>query len=69
MKNTLKSLKENSNKNYTDYDKIYDKYEGLFAYARQANTYKLRKNILKEIEKYFPNELSTKEINRIIKSQ
>ncbi len=50
-----------------DYDKIYDFLEGWLAYAKNANTYKLRKTILEAIEKKFAKEISTKEINRYSK--
>ena len=48
-----------------DYDSIYDFLEGWFAYAKQANTYILRKKLAEKIENTFPNEISTKEINKI----
>lgn len=50
-----------------DYDGIYDFFEGWFAYAKHANTYTLRKKLAVEIEDIFPNEISTKEINRLAK--
>ncbi len=34
---------------------------------KYANTYKLRKHIGMEIEEYFPNQISSIEINRLIK--
>ncbi len=54
-------------KNNIDYDNIYDYIEGWIAHAKYANTYKLRKKLLNEIEETFPNEISTKEINRLLK--
>lgn len=47
-----------------EYDKIYDFLEGWCAYAKHANTYKLRKQVLMSIEELFTPEISTKEINR-----
>ena len=48
-----------------DYDTIYDFFEGWLAYAKHANTHKLRKKIAKEIENNFLNGISTKEIRRM----
>lgn len=50
-----------------DYDKIYDFLEGWCAYVRNANTFRLRKKLLGQIENQFLQEISTKEINRIQK--
>ena len=67
MRSKFKSSKQQFIEGKTDYDVIYDFFEGWFAYAKQADTYNLRKKISMEIEKVFPNELSTKEINRMTK--
>ena len=48
-----------------DYDQMYDFLEGWCAYARNANTFKLRKKLLGHIEQKFPHEISTKEVNRL----
>ncbi|MAG20534.1 hypothetical protein CL618_03825 [archaeon] len=50
-----------------DYDKVYDFIEGWLAYAKKANTCKLRKKIVRKFEKDFPNELSIKEYYKIKK--
>lgn len=47
-----------------EYDTIYDFLEGWCAHSKNANTYKLRKLVLEQVEKKFPNEVSTKEVNR-----
>lgn len=52
-----------------DYDKIYDFLEGWCAYAKRANTYRLRKLILHSAEEKFRGEISTKEINGGLKIQ
>lgn len=52
-----------------DYDEIYDFIEGWIAYAKNANTYKLRKKLLADFESKFPNEILTKEINRYLHIQ
>ena len=67
MKNKFESLKKEYNGNNINYDIVYDFFEGWFAYAKHANTFKLRKAIAEEIEENFPNEISTKEINRLTK--
>ena len=50
-----------------DYDQIYDFLEGWNAYAKYAQTYNLRKSIMKMVENKYPIEVSTKEINRTSK--
>ncbi|MBI4983460.1 group II intron reverse transcriptase domain-containing protein [Candidatus Woesearchaeota archaeon] len=47
-----------------DYDKLYDFMEGWVAYAKHANTYTTRMNILSRFERKFSQEISCKEINR-----
>ncbi|MBU0470380.1 MAG: hypothetical protein KKA62_01625 [Nanoarchaeota archaeon] len=60
-------------KNYSskkiDYDYVYNSFEGWIAYVRNANTYKLRKRISELMENRFQGEISTKEINGLIKFQ
>ena len=51
-----------------DYDKIYDFLEGWIAYAKQANTYKLRQKLFGSLEEKFAGEFSTKEYNRYLKT-
>ncbi len=46
------------------YDKIYDFLEGWIAYAKNADTYNLRKRILTQIEIEFKTEIATKDIHR-----
>ena len=65
MRVRFKILKEEYNQSKIDYDAIYDFLEGWFAYAKNANTYKLMRSVAaKEIEMCFSSEISTKEINR-----
>lgn len=66
MRCKLEILKKQYSKAMIDYDVIYDFLEGWLAYARQANTCKLRKAILNKFEDAFSNEISTKEINRCL---
>jgi hypothetical protein len=67
----MKSHSELLKKGYTEkripYDNTYDYFEGWLAYAKTANTYKLRKKIVSEIQEDFLNEISSKEIDRMIK--
>lgn len=53
--------------NSIKYDEIYECFQGWMAYASHANTYKLRKKISTEIKGYFPNEISTVELNKLEK--
>ena len=52
-----------------NYDVIYDFLEGWSAYARNANTYKLRRKIMEQIESSFSTEIATKEINRFLRKK
>ena len=65
FKNKIKKLEKQYNQRNITYDKIYESLEGWLAYAKNANTYKLRKEILKET--IFQKEMSTKEVNRFLK--
>ena len=67
MKWKLKSLAQEFKLHEIDYDSIYDSLEGWIAYAKSANSYKLRRKIASEFEKDFANEISTKEISRYLK--
>ncbi len=49
MRNKFRILKMQYNDKKLDYDEIYDFFEGWLAYAEQADTYKLRKKFIKEI--------------------
>jgi RNA-directed DNA polymerase len=51
------------------YDTLYDFLEGWCAYARYANSFRIRKKILQEIETQFPQAISSKEISRHSKWQ
>jgi hypothetical protein len=49
------------------YDVVYESFQGWMAYARWANTYKLRRQLSKQIEECFPGEVSTIELSRLEK--
>lgn len=69
MKQKLKALSQEYKLQEIDYDSVYDFLEGWIAYAKNANAYKLRKKITAEFEMGFANEISTKEINRYLKTK
>lgn len=69
MKKKLMKLVQGCKSHEVNYDTIYDFLEGWIAYAKNANTYKLRNKIIAEFIKEFPNEISTKDINRHLKYQ
>jgi RNA-directed DNA polymerase len=54
--------------NQISYDKIYESIQGAFAYAKHAHTYNFRNDLIKKMNKYFPNEISEIEINRALSS-
>ena len=63
----LCNLKNNYDHKIIDYDRVCEVFQGWMAYARNANTYKLRQKIIKIVEQNFPNEISTIEFNQIVK--
>jgi len=50
-----------------DYDKIYESMQGSFAYMEHADAYLLKKKLIRQIQKYFPNKISSVEIDRYLK--
>jgi len=60
----LNKMKEECNYKTLNYYAVYDSFEGWFAYARNANTYNLRKKLTKNIEGIFMHEISAKEANK-----
>jgi retron-type reverse transcriptase len=69
MKQKFELLKQKYLSKEIGYDEIYNFVEGWTAYAKNANTYRLRRKFLKEVEDDFQNEISSKEINRYFKIQ
>ena len=51
------------------YDQIYEYLQGWFAYAKHANTYTIKKKLLEEMQKTFPGEVASLEINKLLKMQ
>jgi len=68
MKRTLDKFFVSYSQGGGHYDKIYESFQGWFAYAKHAQTYELRKNLYKNIEAHFPNEISSIEIDRWLKN-
>ncbi len=65
----LRLLCSQYDKGLIGYDRVYDFLEGWCAYAKNTNSYKLRKRMLKPAEEKFRKEISTKEIGRHLKLQ
>lgn len=63
----LSQLKTEFDSGQIDYDRIYNFLEGWCAYAKNANTYSLRKQLLTQFENYFCGLISNKEIDRYLK--
>ncbi len=64
FKRKLEEIYLSYDKKEIDYNAIYDFMEGWCAYAKHANTYKLRQKILTKFEAKFSGEISYREINR-----
>jgi len=68
MRRTYASLKARYIRGETGYDTIYNFLEGWLVYAKNADTYAMRRNFLAEFESAFPDEISTKELSRHCKA-
>lgn len=64
----LAMLKAEFDSDKISYDKVFSSLEGWLAYAKQGNTYGLRKRIIKKFEDAFLNKIATVEIGRWLKS-
>ena len=67
FKRKLKLIREKFDNGEIMYDEVYDFLEGWIAYAKNADTYNLRRNVMGGIEDKFQSEVSTKEYNRLRK--
>jgi len=67
FKRKLKALCEKYDNGEILYDEIYDFLDGWIAYAKNADTFNVRKKIMKNVEDKFQGEFSMKEYNRICK--
>ncbi|MFH0798447.1 MAG: reverse transcriptase/maturase family protein [Candidatus Woesearchaeota archaeon] len=52
----------------TNYDAVYNFVQGWLAYAKNANTYAVRTSLSEFATQLFPNEVSSIEVNRLLKS-
>ncbi|MBI5797712.1 hypothetical protein HZA98_02285 [Candidatus Woesearchaeota archaeon] len=52
---------------FLSYDTMYNSFQGWQGYTRIGNTYKLRDQVRKKIEKEFPHETASVEINKLLK--
>lgn len=68
MEKKFDAIKKEYREGIADYDKVYDFIEGWVAYAKNANTYKLRNKVLTCFDNEFQSCISTKEINRGLKA-
>lgn len=68
FKKTFHFFKEKYICQEIDYDSFYNFMEGWVAYAKNANTYRLRQKFLKDFEGKFNREISIKEINIYFKT-
>lgn len=68
IKHNLLRFKNKFYDNQLDYDKIYSSFEGWIAYSKHANTYKLRKRFIQIYEEIFSNQISSIEVNRLLKN-
>ncbi|MBI5872129.1 group II intron reverse transcriptase domain-containing protein [archaeon] len=63
----LTELKIGYNSGTIDYDTVYESLQGWTAFAKKADSYKLRTRISNITDEYFPGEISTIELNKLIK--
>jgi retron-type reverse transcriptase len=60
----LRDFCEKFDEKLIDYDKVYNFLEGWTAYSKQANVFRMRKNLLLPLYEKFAGEVSTKEYNQ-----
>lgn len=63
----LDEYKEFYKEGIITYDNIYNSFQGWQGYVSHGDTYKLRTKVRKRIELYFPNEVATAEVNRLVR--
>ena len=66
IETSSEGIKQYRHKNI-NYDAIYDAFGGWLAYAMLGNTYNLRRKITKRIEELFNHDISSAEVNRLLK--
>ena len=68
-KNKFKRKYLQFTKTFTNYDQIYDFLEGWLAHIKNFNTHNQRINLLNDFQENYSQEISSKEVNRILKAQ
>lgn len=68
MKTNLDIFENQLKQKLIDYDKIYSSFESWLAYSMHANTIKLRIKLVNDFESKFQKEVSSIEVNRLIKA-
>lgn len=68
MKRKILIFEKQLKQSLINYDKIYASFEGWLSYTIKANTFNLRKNFIEDFEIKFKKEVSSIEVNRLIKS-
>ncbi len=63
----LDKIKVEYNLKILNYDAIYGSFGGWFAYAMLGDTYNFRQKITERIEELFQKDISTAEVNRLLK--
>jgi len=67
MQRKIKNYKCLYDEGKLNYDIVYEFFQNWCAYARNANTHTLRKTKGMKVQEYFPKEVSTIEVNRLVK--
>ncbi len=68
FKRNYENYKTEFNSNNLEFDNINEFLEGWSAYAKNTSSYNLRKRINTKLPQDFSNEVSSKEVNRILKT-
>ncbi len=68
MKTKLNLFANQFNLNLINFDKIFTSFKGWLVYLMQANAFKLRTKFIEDFELIFPKEVSSLEVNRLIKA-
>ncbi len=64
FKKRISKLKEQYDMNIVSQTQIYNSIQGWMAYAKGGNTFKLRKNLMKEVKNIFDKQLCIKGISK-----
>jgi len=67
MEKRLERFKSLYDQGVVPYDTIYESFQGWMGYAKDANTYTLRQRVAAHVETYFPGEVASAEISRLLR--